>query len=227
MKVSIVVALAMATLGTTPAEADCGCGAWLLTDQVVEGKPYIVLAAACVGFSKQQPKLALVDAAGKRIPTTTVTTHDGHSNHGQLVFSPDRAIAPGAYQVTYDDRFELSRLKLTVVAAPSKAAPPTWQGTARVLGQKQSEFGCGPAKSVFVEAGPDATLAFVELVDDARRRHTGYVPVQDGKLSIGHGMCGGPFALARGHRYTAQVTLLAPARGTSSSSKSTTFTYSP
>ncbi len=46
-------------------------------------------------------------------------------------------------------------------------------------------------------------------------------------MSIGHGMCGGAFALIKGRAYTATVTLLAPARGTSSSSKTVSFTYAP
>lgn len=228
MKAPILAfALLAVTAGATPAEADCGCGAWLLTDKVVEGKPYIVLEAACVAMSKQAPKLTLTDATGKTIPLAVLTTHEGYSGTSQLVITPDRAIAPGVYQLTHADRFDTSKLALTVEPAIAKATPPAWIGAATVLRQHQVEFGCGPAKTVEVQASTEASLAFVELVDDAKRRLSGYVFVRDGKLGIGHGMCGGAFPLVKGRGYTATITLLAPTRGTSSSSKTVSFTYAP
>jgi hypothetical protein len=53
------------------------------------------------------------------------------------------------------------------------------------------------------------------------------VRVQDGAFVIGHGMCGGAFALTRGRGYTATATLLAPERGTNSTSKTVSFKYTP
>jgi hypothetical protein len=226
-RTTIFFVLAVAVARTTPAEADCGCGAWLLTEQVVEGKPYIVVQGSCLNLSKQPGKLTLVDAAGKSIPVTTLTSHEGYNGGVQFVITPERALAPGAYALSHADRFVTSKLALTVVAAPANAAPPAWSGGAKVLAQRQVEFGCGPAKTVEVQAGADATLAFVELVDDKKHRRSGYVAVHAGKLGIGHDMCGGAFPLVKGRGYDATITLLAPARGTTSTSKTVAFKYTP
>lgn len=228
MKRSLVLAAcAAATLGAAAvAEADCGCAAWLVTDQVVEGKPYLVLAQGCV-VDDPGPTLVLADARGTAIPTKLLTTHDGYQNTRQFVVTPERALVPGRYTVTHTGRYLKETSTLTVVAADPKATPPRWSSqTTRVLGQRQTELGCGPAKTVEVEAGAGATLAFVELTSGGERE-TGYVPVRDGKLGIGHGMCSGEFALVRGRRYRAQITLLAPAQGTSSGSRTVAFTYAP
>ena len=171
-------------------------------------------------------KSTLADSRGKPIPATVVTTHDGYSSTMQYVFSPDRALAPGKYQVTVDGR-DTSKLELEVVAASSSATPPSWTDTAKVVHQEQIEYGCGPGKTVEVLAGTDSTLAFVELTDAGKQRMAGYVKVDKGTLRIGHGMCSGAFPLVRGGSYIAQITLLAPERGTSSSSKTVAFKYAP
>jgi hypothetical protein len=215
----------LALAGTEAAEADCGCAAWLLTERVAEGKPYVVIEAACAPDA--MPKLALQDPAGKAVPLTALTRHVGTGGHAQYMFSPDRALAPGKHTVTFTDRYETTKHALTVVAAGPSVPALSWTSGAKVLGQKQIEFGCGPSKSVEVLASTAASLAFVELVDDKAKRFTGYVPVDKGTLSIGHHMCGGAFDLVRGKPYTATITLLAPERGTTSVSRTVAFTYAP
>ena len=224
MNASIVTLVIAAATGISlPAQADCGCAAWLLTTQVAEGKPYIVVEGVCMPTAA---RLVLSDPFGKSVPLSLLTTHTGYNGNVQYVVTPDRAIAPGKHALTIGAPSESSRHELIVAPAVANATPPTWNGAATVLGQTQTEFGCGPAKSVNVQAGADASLAFVELVDAAKKR-TGYVRVDAGKLSIGHHMCSGAFELVKGRAYTATVTLLAPARGTSSTSKTASFTYSP
>lgn len=227
MKIALVALLGILVAGTETAEAKCGCGSWLLTEKVVEGKPYVVVEAACGLGGKPAPaKITLADSRGKPIPATVVTTHDGYSSTVQYVFSPDRPLAPGNYQVTVDGA-ATSKLELEVVAASPGATPPRWTAAAKVVHQEQIEYGCGPGKAVEILAGTDSTLAFVELTDAGKQRMAGYVKVDKGTLRIGHGMCAGAFPLVRGHGYTAQITLLAPERGTSSSSKTVAFKYAP
>jgi hypothetical protein len=223
MKTLILAALAT-VFGTEPAEAKCGCGADLMTTSVVEGQPTIVIETSC---ADKDPKLKLADADGNSTAITLTATHDGYRNT-QYVFLPDRALAPGSYKVTLANRAGTSEHALTVVTSTPNASPPTWTGTTTVMDQIQAEYGCGPAKQVKVRAGASAVLAFVELVEDSsKQRTTGYVRVQNGAFVIGHGMCGGAFALTRGRGYTATAALLAPERGTSSSSKTVSFTYAP
>lgn len=226
MKIALVALLGVLVARTETAEAKCGCGSFLLTEKVVEGKPYVVVESAC-GLGKPVPaKITLADPSGKPVPATIVTSHAGYSGSMQYVFSPDRALAPGKYQVTVDAA-DTSKLELVVVAASPTASPPSWTGAAKVVNQEQMEYGCGPAKTVEVLAGTDSTLAFVELTDAAKQRMAGYVAVDKGTLRIGHNMCSGAFPLVRGRSYTAQITLLAPERGTSSSSKTLAFKYAP
>ncbi|MBA2543014.1 MAG: hypothetical protein H0V17_25460 [Deltaproteobacteria bacterium] len=218
----ILLALAVLAVSPATAEADCACGAWLLTESVVEGQPSIVIEMSC---ATKAPKLVIEDPSGKPAKVTLTATHGGQGST-QYVFQPERPLAPGKHTVVAGG--QPPKHVLTVVAAPPNAAPATWSSAPSVTSQTQTEFGCGPAKSVMVTAGSAASLAYVELVDDgSKRRSAGYVRVKNGELSIGHGMCGGAFELVKARSYTAAITLLAPERGTSASSKTVSFKYSP
>ncbi|MBA2543015.1 MAG: hypothetical protein H0V17_25465 [Deltaproteobacteria bacterium] len=221
MKTLLLAAMVLA-IGTERAEAKCGCGADLLTTSVAEGQPRIVVAASC---AQKAPTITLEDAAGKSVAIAVTATHDGYSRSAQFVVEPRRTLLPGTYKVLVDGRYD--PLPLTVVAATKNASLPAWSSAPSVTDQKQMEFGCGPAKTVKVSAGT-ASLAYVELVDVSSKQQTaGYVRVENGELAIGHGMCGGAFELMKGRSYTAAITLLAPERGTSSMSRTVSFTYAP
>jgi hypothetical protein len=221
---TLLVAAMFTAMGVESAAADCGCGAWLLAESVAEGTPAIVLATSCAA---KFPNLAIEDAAGKSTKVTLIAKHEGYGGT-QYVFQPERALGPGKHTVKITSRYETTKHVLDVVAATAKASTPSWSSSPSVTAQSQAELGCGPAKSVKVSAGSAASLAYVELIDDgSKRRSTGYVRVQHGELSIGHGMCSGAFSLTKSRDYTATITLLAPERGTTSTSRTVSFTYSP
>jgi hypothetical protein len=214
--------LAALAIAAQPARADCGCGAELLTPTVSQDVPRLVLASSCAG---KQAVIELEDAAGKRVPIEITATHRGAAQE-QYVVEPTGALAAGTYTLV-SHTFQRHRHALEIVASSSTAAPPA-APTPKVISQKQLELGCGPAKQVEVALGTSVSLAYVELADTKTKQvSTGYVRVADGALTIGHGMCGGPFGLDKGRGYTATITLIAPELGTTSSSRSVSFTYAP
>lgn len=224
MKPVIAILCAVfAIAGVREARADCGCGTELLTTTVMAGKPQLVVESNCA-FGKA-PAFTLVHSNGKRTPMTPSTTHRGHDRSAQYVVEP--TLVAGNYTVVVSDKFDTAKLKLTVVGATSSAAP-TWNGAPSVESQKQVEYGCGPDKEVNVKVGAIVPLTFVELTDNkTNTRMTGYVPVRNGTITIGHGMCGGPFSLAKNRSYIASITLVVPEHASTSTAKSLSFTYAP
>jgi hypothetical protein len=181
--------------------------------------PRLVVVNSCL---PKTSTITLHDAAGKSLAVQVVATHRG-SKSVQYVIEPSTALVPGIYRIDVQT-YVRDTHALHVVAAVN-AAPPVLAAP-KVKSQKQVEFGCGPAKSVVVGVGTSAPLAFVQLTD-SKQQQSGFVPVRDGAISIGHGMCGGAFSLARGRSYTASITLLSPVHGTTSTSASVPFVYAP
>lgn len=148
--------------------------------------------------------IALV-ADGDVVPLVRVTALAGSFDSAQLVLRPSRPLAVGvAYVLRVGDRPVGD--PLVVVEHPA-AGPPAWNGSPQVLSRTRRELGCGPAVEVVVSVevtdatSLEATVWPAEGGEPASAR----LPVVDGKVTIGHGMCSGPFALDQGRAYFADL----------------------
>jgi hypothetical protein len=224
--VTVMVGLVAALAAPGSASAKCGCADWLLTTQVAEGRPSIVLTRSCFD-AKKPPAFSIEDASGSTFAVMVDASHAGYRRSIQEVILPLESLAPGTYELVIAKSGSATRLPFTVVAATSSSL--AWAAAPNVTGQSQTEFGCGPAKGVTVSVGTTtATLARVELTDDkTQTTSVGFVAVANDALSIGHGMCSGAFELERGRSYTASVSLLSPETGAASTAKSIAFTFKP
>lgn len=225
---SRVVAIGIAVvalLDARAADASCMCGGGVLTDSVAEGSPTIVFVTTCP--PKKPPAFSFTDADGNKVGAKVTATFHGHKTV-QYVLQPTKALRPARYMVVVPGESPDDRHAVTVVAA-AKPTPIKWTRDPSVIAQSQHQFGCGPSKSVEIglEVTP-AKLAFIELTDETDKTSSaGFVSIAaKSPLSIGHGMCGGPFSLEPGHKYTVAISIVA-ADGTISPSKLVSFTFAP
>jgi hypothetical protein len=147
------------------------------------------------------------------VPLAVVGKHEGDFAVRQAILAPQRPLRAGA---TYT--FHVDPLPSGVAVAPqdyavaarADTAPPVWSGAPRVVGRSFRPLGCGPEAHVeiAIPATDDLGPLRVEAeVRDGTRTTTYVVPVTNGTIELGHGMCSGPFAMASGAAY--QVTLRA------------------
>lgn len=227
-----LLALALLAALLTPAIADARCmagliDAWPPTDTPLPTTPMILLD----GFGNQQPHVAaLADggaaqlvADGHRVALVVAATHVGDFGLTQAVLEPAETLKPatrytlvlrGADGERVRTRaFSGGRMKaIGWTTAAARPAPLALTGAPRVTGQSFQRFGCGPAShvEVSVPATAGAPIAVeVKLREagaDAPRSYV--VPVRDGVLAVGHGMCSGAFRLTGPERrFTAELTV--------------------
>lgn len=207
------------------ARADCGFNATLLSRSVAEGTPQLVVE---VDLFARTPSFELVAADGTRYAATIVTRYPGNNLSAQYVIEPASPLTRGAYKVLAKGFVYPISLDFEVTAKPTKPAI-AWRSDPKLGAQSQIEFGCGPAKSIEVEIdAADATVAFIELADTVKQTtERGFVQIRAGKLSIGHGMCGGQFPLVRGRSYVAAIALSSSDHAGTSSVKTIAIQYNP
>lgn len=209
---------AFAVFVSSPADARC-VGEWYAL--IGDGAPIatngrIVLQGQKAGGSalsdlgQRKPVLrSQKDTVALRI----VERRAGEMILEQALLEPVRPLLPNqSYRLDWDGRRAGDDLEVKTTSgadssAPTFASPPSLEKVER------RELGCGPAANaqVKVDVKDDGShlVAHVELVR-LRDGHAarGFVAVADGLIQIGHGMCGGLFALEAGARYEAFVTVL-------------------
>ena len=83
------------------------------------------------------------------------------------------------------------------VSKSSKQTMPSFAGEPAEQKKTFDVFGCGPAKWVYFKIGlSDTTVKLVKALVRSKIKGTttGYIlPVENGVVAIGHGMCSGPF----------------------------------
>jgi hypothetical protein len=90
---------------------------------------------------------------------------------------------------------------------------PVWMAGPEVVDSRRIPYGCGPAVEVDLAvdlAEKEPVMAWVQI--QATGSHTSksvyLIPVKRGIVTIGHGMCSGPFILEKGVAYNADVILI-------------------
>ena len=99
------------------------------------------------------------------------------------------------------------------ISAAEDLNPPVWTDPPSLVERRYIRYGCGPVVEVdftYPVADEGPTLALVEVASvTATDAVTSYlVPPREGKISVGHGMCSGPFRLRPGARYLLWLTAM-------------------
>ena len=168
---------------------------------------------------------AYLQTGDTRVPLRYVTGHKGQFHLSQAMFLPTSQLVEGRTYTLYIDDLPTSLPRPTrwdkdiydrspiswTVAAASDNRTVTTAREAKVTRSTLVHYGCGPATYVYVSLGstiPTGTLCEVRLAHEDGKRGSYILPVKDGLIAIGHGMCAGEFGLRPGERYTADLTLL-------------------
>lgn len=226
----VLLALALAALASPRiADARCASGvltAWPPTDAPLALRPTILLE----GTGTQQPTIAALGKDGRaalvhgkqRIPLTVEAIHPGARRVTQAVLTPASPLTPGTrYALELRDAagkrvavtdYAAERPRPTAwTTAAAATPPPTLTAAPTVVDKTHAQFGCGPAAHVHLAVSataPAPLAAEVTLREDGAAPITYVVPIEDGALHLGHGMCGGPFDLTGPERQLrAELTL--------------------
>lgn len=164
-------------------------------------------------------------AGGDRVPLDVVEVCVGEDGTSQAVLHPRRSLVPGyryrlmvgdigpaaspMYKVMKDGRGEG---RSYYVDGPSDTRPPEWLSPPTLEKVSHEMLGCGDeVYAVFKVATSEPHDAYVRAEArpaDSTEWMVFYLPVIDGRVQVGHGMCGGPFAFRAPGGYEARFTLL-------------------
>lgn len=169
---------------------------------------------------------ARLEAADHEVSLRARAAHAGERGVAQLRFRPKAPLRPGTvYRIRYAP--PLSLLPVTLMArlmgstdraptvrtatVPAAPEPPRWVAAPVVERSVYQPMGCGPAAYVRIRIPAQGTppLLVETLLSHPSGAHTTYeLPVEDGHIDVGHGMCHGAFRLRPGVGYRAQLTLI-------------------
>lgn len=227
----LALGLATALVAPSVARARCMAGtldAWPPPETPLPTRPMILLD----GFGNQQPAVtALADdgrvslvAPGHRVALKVEAMHAGAFGLTQAVLRAAEPLKP-ATRYTLDLRGADGRRIRTTTFVDGGTRPIGWTTTAsspaplallgapKVTGQSFRRYGCGPSAhiEISVPARAGSPLAVeVELREPGAEGavETYVVPVRDGVLRIGHGMCSGAFRVTGPERrFRAELTV--------------------
>jgi hypothetical protein len=134
--------------------------------------------------------------------------NQGDKQMRQLVFIPegDEPLAPGLYTLRAKGLPPQTWRVLPSAAAETATAtrPLTWSAPPVVTNSNYQELGCGPSSLVDISIATSALADAVEVnvvnttePNKAQSRMM-VLPIIDGHISVGQGMCGGAFVFAPG-----------------------------
>ncbi len=188
---------------------------------------------AIFGFADQAP---VSDVIGKRYPVYLVSAtervemivteaHEGQFWTAQVLLRPKTMLVPGlTYRLVVENLSEgknISRydyksnknlpIKWMVSGAPDTTLPQ-WAADPTEIGKHYDMFGCGPELGVEFKIKTHESLSMLVKVElkgvGTANWRTYYLPVSDGKIDIGHGMCGGEFTLREAKEFDVKLTLV-------------------
>ncbi len=189
------------------------------TNLIVYLEGYGVDLGTVRALSKRHPRL---ESSAHIIPLRVQQTYIGQQRLALAVLRPQEELRRNvtylfaADGVSEEDLMSYGWSGQTAITfradAPADNDPPVWISAPQVLTGTYRRFGCGPASFVPVaieakDAGP--LFVKVELERAGKSRRVSYIlPIIDGVVSIGHGMCSGAFDLAPGEKARAHLTLI-------------------
>ncbi len=199
------------------ASADCMSGmltVWPQAGASVPSTSQVMLQA----YGTDRPllkKLGKGDAAlvqgNQRIDLDVREALHGSFMDDQLVLVPERAPDAGLWTLEVNGApLELwtgqAREAVAWTFQRGAPEPPTWAGKPSIVEQDRQFFGCGPGVSVVVDVPTRDTIWVQATIASGDEKGTTVrLPVQEGRITIGHGMCAGLIELEADKRYTATL----------------------
>ena len=221
----IVLSLA-ALLFATSVSARCMSASmsyWPPPNATIDARP-VILINGMGGHQAtvQGLKGASLVTPGHRVPLNKIATYVGAFRVTQTVWTPKQPLKPGkTYTLVVQGKSKTwrpsdyvadSNQKVRHTYTVSKTPRPAlaWTG-APSLGQGSvQQFGCGPAVHQGVVLPTTRADGLVQVtITQGAKVQTHVLPLaKDGTLSLGHGMCSGPFQVGGAGEYTANFSLL-------------------
>lgn len=226
----LALALLAAMLAPAIADARCMAGlidAWPPPETALPTTPMILLD----GFGNEQPHIAALAEGGTaqlvagshRVALVVEAIHVGDFGLTQAVLKPAEPLKPSTKYTLVLRGADKQRVRTRTFSggdtkaigwttAAARPAPLALTGAPAVTGQSFQRFGCGPASHVEVSlpatAGTPIAVEVTLREEGAEAARSYVVPVRDGVLAIGHGMCSGAFRLTGPERrFTAELTV--------------------
>jgi len=192
---------------------------------MISSNPIIVID----GFASDQQTIrdlsgkhtAWLVAGKERIKLIVQETNEGQYGLTQALLRPERPLKKGVtYKLHIDGmkqkeaetrlrRYQDNKwtaVTWTVTKEEKTYAKPEFTSIPVKTGEEYVMLGCGPAMYVNFSAGVKCEgeyLVKTVVADKATGKETTwYLPVEDGKIKIGHGMCSGAFNFAPNSSYT-------------------------
>ncbi len=198
------------------ASADCMSGnlsVWPAAGTELPASGQLVVQA----YGSDRPKLSKARSYALVSGDQRVDLKIGNRLHGsfsddQQLLTPRNPVPPGKWTL------EMAGEPLVLWTGKAHEAvswtfsapdpePPTWAGAPSVAKKDRQFFGCGPGVSVVVEVPTrDTVWMEVEVDSDSDEPVKVWLPVQEGKITIGHGMCSGLIELEMDRTYTVELT---------------------
>ncbi|MCA9538481.1 MAG: hypothetical protein KC620_06305 [Myxococcales bacterium] len=225
----LALALFAALLAPSLAQGRCMSGnltVWPPPETALPTSPLILIE----GFGDQQPQVAALAADGSaelvapghRVALVVDAVNVGAFRVTQAVVHAAEPLKPSKRYVLklrgakgravattyYGDK---GREKIGWKTASAEPAPLQMSDALRIIGPSYVALGCGPSVNfqVAVPATSGAPIAVeVALTEADASAHRYVVPIEEGVLRIGHGMCGGPFEVTGADKkWQAKLTL--------------------
>lgn len=199
--------------------ADCGPGG--LTTLPASGGTLageLVLTGSGVDRGRLRPATEVALRSGdEEIALRVVDTLVGTLDTTQWVLAPVAPPAPDRPWVLVidgqiEEGFERgAKRPLSWTVGPSGPAL-AWTGVPEVRSTARHRMGCGPSVQVLVAVPVMGAAAIEVAVRPVAGGPVGRarLPIHDGTVSIGRGMCGGPFELEAGVEYFAALVAIDP-----------------
>ncbi len=145
---------------------------------------------------------------GEAVPVDVVfIAKDGDVVGDLALVRPRWPLSPGKSYT-----LDLGTQRFTWSVAAADVAPPVWRGSPRVVGRDYSRMGCGPSSHLLLDLAVTGTrdlrlrVRATALASGKVSEHL--IPIEDGRASIGRGMCGGPFDLEADALHAFEVSVI-------------------
>lgn len=161
---------------------------------------------------------------GEVIPLEPQLAFAGQMAIEQVLYKPVRPLTPGVEYRLFAEAVREGALADSDVDCPAPyrwvgddgadTSPPIAVGPPAVVGSRHIPFGCGPEIEVDVRLPVRDESALLAMVYLSPARETDgasgtyLLPIVDGVVSIGHGMCSGAFRLQPGGDYSVRFEIL-------------------
>ena len=203
-------------------------GAWPFGSEIVPNQQIVIFgfadhAPVTTTIGKRHPVYLLSET--ERVELIVMEAYDGQLMTAQVLLRPKTMLVPGhTYRLVVENLSEgknISRydyktneyvpIEWMVSGAPDTTLPQ-WAAEPIEIGKHYIMFGCGPALGVEFKIKTNESLPMMVKVElmgiGTDKWHTYYLPVSDGKIDIGHGMCGGEFTLREAKEFEVKFTLV-------------------